>query len=153
MSTPFAAGYVSSASMMMRREVLRQVGNLDERLSYHVDADYCKRIRDAGWQVYYLPGATVVHFDHNGGTMVTRERRFKSIVEFHRGSYIYFRKHQMQSPWHPMHFLAVTALGLRFIASLLLQISREVFRYRSNGAHHGGHLPAKQSLDQNQGGR
>lgn len=126
MTRPFTAGYVSSASIMIRREVIRQVGGLDERLSYHVDADYCKRIWDAGWAVYYLPTASVIHLDHKGGTMVSRKRRFKSVVEFHRGSYIYFRKHQMRSPRYPMHLLILGGLSVRFAVSLLLQLWKEL---------------------------
>lgn len=136
MSRPFMAGYVSSASVMIRRDVINRVGYLDERLSYHVDADYCKRIWDAGWEVYYLPTATVVHFAHKGGTMVNLSRRFKSIIEFHRGSYIYFRKHQMKSPWHPMHFMVVIGLGLRFVASLLLQLSKELVKRGPHRPHY-----------------
>lgn len=136
MENPFPAGYVSSASIMIRREVIQQIGYLDERLSYHIDADYCKRMWDAGWEVYYLPNATVIHFDHAGGTMVNRKRRLRSIVEFHRGSYIYFRKHHMRSPWHPMHFLAVAGLSLRFMVSLWLQISKELFGLSSKRANY-----------------
>jgi GT2 family glycosyltransferase len=84
MSRPFTAGYVSSAAIMIRHEVIEKIGYLDERLSYHVDADYCKRIWDAGWEVYYLPSATIIHDAHKGGTMLNRKRRFQSIVEFHR---------------------------------------------------------------------
>ena len=128
MSKPFPAGYVSSASVMIRREVVQAVGGLDERLSYHVDADYCKRIWDAGWEVYYLPAASVIHFNHKGGTMVSPRRRFQSVVEFHRGSYIYFCKHQMKSAWHPLHVLVVIGLGVRFVASLVLQTVKELAR-------------------------
>lgn len=128
MNQPFPAGYVSSASIMIRREAIQRVGYLDERLSYHIDADYCKRIWDAGWEVYYLPSATVIHLDHRGGTMGSPGRRFKSVVEFHRGSYIYFRKHQLKSFWHPMHFVAVGGLGLRFVVSMLLQVVKEFVR-------------------------
>lgn len=131
MSRPFTAGYVSSASIMLRREVVRQVGHLDERLSYHVDADYCKRVWDAGWLVYYLPQATVVHLNHRGGTMLDWRRRLKSVVEFHRGSYIYFVKHKMKSAWHPMHFLTVVGLALRFAVSLICQAVEEVAVHRS----------------------
>jgi hypothetical protein len=62
--------------------------------------------------------STVVHFDHKGGTMVNRKRRFKPVIEFHRGSYICFQKHHMTSFWHPVHLLTVIGLGLRFLASL-----------------------------------
>lgn len=130
MSRPFTAGYVSSASIMLRRDVTRKVGGLDERLSYHVDADYCKRVWDAGWQVYYLPEATVIHLNHRGGTMVDWRRRLRSVVEFHRGSYIYFVKHTMKSRWHPMHFVTAAGLALRFAVSLVLQAVEEMTAHR-----------------------
>lgn len=126
MTRPFTAGFVSSASVVIRREVAEQVGGLDERLFYQSDADYCRRIWDAGWEVYYLPSASVVHLEHQGGSMSSWKRRFTGIVEFHRGSYIYFRKHDLRARWHPMHFLAVGGLSARFVVSLLLQLGKEL---------------------------
>ena len=103
MTMPFPAGYVSSAAVMIPRHIVDKVGGLDRRLSYHVDADYCKRIADAGYKSYYLPTAAIIHLDHKGGTMVSLRRRFRSLVEFHVGSYIYYRKHVQKSAWAPMH--------------------------------------------------
>ncbi|MFT4583124.1 MAG: GT2 family glycosyltransferase [Gammaproteobacteria bacterium] len=123
---PFLAPYVSSASYMLRREVFERVGGLDERLTYHVDADYCKRVSDAGWNNYYLPTALVIHLDHQGGTLVNTRRRFKAVVEFHRGSYIFYRKHQMRHFWEPMHAAVIIGLTSRFIVSLLRRVSQEV---------------------------
>ena len=129
MSRPFQAGYVSSASVMVRREVLRQVGGLDPRLTYHVDADHCARIWKAGWEVYYLPDSVVVHLDHRGGTLVNVKRRFKAVIEFHRGSFIFYQKHMMKSMWHPMTLIIISGLSVRFVFSLLLMISRETIRF------------------------
>ena len=126
MSRPFTAGLVSGASVMIRREVIRQVGDLDDRLFYHIDADYCRRIWDAGWKVYYLPSASIIHLSHQGGSMVSFRRRVRSVVEFHRGSYIYFRKHDRRPQWHPMHVLAVGGLSARFVMSFLLQLAKEL---------------------------
>jgi GT2 family glycosyltransferase len=130
MTGPFPAGYVSSAALLVRREVVRRVGYLDRRLSYHVDADYCRRIADAGWSIYYLPDATIIHLDHRGGTMVSRRRRFKSVVEFHRGSYIYYRKHEMRFVLEPLHLFVVAGLSARFAMSLLLQVAKELGAFR-----------------------
>lgn len=129
MTEPFKAGYVSSASTMIRREVVEQVGGLDPRLSYHVDADYCARIWEAGWDVYYLPDAVVVHLDHRGGTLANPMRRFKSVVEFHYGSFIYYQKHQMKSIWHPMTLVVVLGLSARFVVSLVLLQTQEFIKY------------------------
>jgi GT2 family glycosyltransferase len=126
MSKPFQAGYVSGASTMICQKVVQQIGYLDERMFYHVDADYCKRIWDAGWEVYYLPDAAVVHFNHQGGTFVNRKRRFKSIFEFHHGYYIYFQKHLMKSIWNPMYFMVIIGLGLRFLIYLTIQVLKEM---------------------------
>ena len=130
MTKPFPAGYVSSASTMIRWEVVSQIGGLDERLSYHVDADYCKRIWDAGWDVYYLPGASVIHLNHRGGTMVSFKRRLKSVVEFHRGSYIYFLKHARKPLWHPLHLITAAGLAIRFVCAFILQCVKEVVRFQ-----------------------
>jgi GT2 family glycosyltransferase len=126
MTTPFVAGYVSSASMMLPREVIDQVGELDRRLSYHVDADYCKRIADAGYQCFYLPAAVIIHLNHKGGTMVSFRRRFRSLIEFHLGSYIYYRKHVQRSPRDPRQIIVIAGLSARFLFSLAAQAAVEV---------------------------
>ncbi len=125
MTAPFVADFVSGASVMIPRKVVDRVGYLDERLFYHVDADYCKRIADAGWLNYYLPSATVIHLSHRGGKMVSLRRRFKAVVEFHWGSYIYFRKHLMRSPWSLLHLAAMVGLGTVYVGSLLTQVFKE----------------------------
>src|SRR5579863_5422257 len=126
MSKPFVAGYVSSASMMMPSKIVAEVGELDRRLSYHVDADYCQRITDAGYKCYYLPTSTVIHLDHKGGTMVSLRRRFRSLVEFHVGSYIFYQKHLQKSSWSPMQIIVVTGLFSRFMVSIAVQILAEL---------------------------
>jgi N-acetylglucosaminyl-diphospho-decaprenol L-rhamnosyltransferase len=121
LTKPFVAGYVSSASMMMPRHVVDEVGKLDERLSYHVDADYCRRIGNIGYDCYYLPTAVVIHLDHKGGTMVSLRRRFRSLLEFHIGSYIFYSKHIRQSRWSPMQIVVAVGLFARFLVSLAAQ--------------------------------
>ena len=125
MSAPFVAGYVSSASIMLPREIIEKVGGLDTRLSYHADADYCKRFANAGYECYYLPTAVIIHLNHKGGTMVSFRRRIRSIVEFHVGSYIYYRKHVQRSWWSPMQIIVVACLSARFLASLGVQTVAE----------------------------
>jgi GT2 family glycosyltransferase len=136
LTEPFIAGYVSSASVMMPRKVVAEVGELDRRLSYHVDADYCKRIADAGYNTYYLPTAKVTHLDHKGGTMVDSRRRFRSLVEFHVGSYIYYRKHLQRSPWSAMQVVVIVGLFSRFVVSMAAQVVAELAGSRSHSLLH-----------------
>ncbi|MFO1431510.1 MAG: glycosyltransferase family 2 protein [Candidatus Competibacteraceae bacterium] len=126
LTEPFQAGYVSSASWLMPRQVVDEVGYLDPRLSYHVDADYCARIQKAGWEVWYLPTAVVIHLDHKGGTLYDPYRRFKAVLEFHRGSWIFFERHEMKSWFHPLTWIVIGGLAVRFMVSLTMQQLGEI---------------------------
>jgi len=128
LTEPFVAGYVSGASKIMPRKMVDQIGYLDEDMFYHVDADYCKRIADAGYQCYYLPSATVIHLNHKGGTMVSPKLRVKSLLSFHRDCWIYYCKHLQRWRWSPMRLVVLAALAARFAVQLGLQIFREVRR-------------------------
>lgn len=47
---------------MIRREAFDEVGLLDEDLfMYGDDVDWCRRARNAGWQVMFYPGAHAIH--------------------------------------------------------------------------------------------
>lgn len=60
---PFQPDWVSSACMLVRRAAIEQVGALDERLfTYMDDVDLCQRMREGGWEIWYLPVVTVVHY-------------------------------------------------------------------------------------------
>jgi hypothetical protein len=123
---PFRAGYVSSASLMIPREVIREVGELDTRLWYFIDADYCKRIWNTGKSIYCVPAAKAIHREHRGGTLRGWRQRFWSLVSFHYGAYIYFRKHSGKPLWHPMYLMVILGLGGRFLASLVFQTLKEL---------------------------
>ena len=118
MTRPFIAesGYVSSAASMMPRSVADQVGYLDTRFAYHVDADYCKRISDAGYKCFYLPTATIIHLNHRGGTMASPRVRFRSLMMFEVQSFIYYRKHIQRSAWSPLQILVALGLSCHFVA-------------------------------------
>jgi len=61
-STAFEPDWVSSACVLLRRDVLRDTGLMDERFfAYMDDVDLCRRARAAGWKVRYEPSATAVH--------------------------------------------------------------------------------------------
>lgn len=55
-----------SAAWLMRREVVEQIGALDEAFSpvQYEDLDFCYRARAAGWTVWSAPNVEVFHFEH-----------------------------------------------------------------------------------------
>lgn len=54
--------YVIGACQLIRRSVIEQIGLLDERIFFGPeDADYCIRVRKAGFHVVYNPSAVIIH--------------------------------------------------------------------------------------------
>ena len=86
-------GWAQSSALLVRREAARQVGWLDpDFFVYSDETDFCKRLRDAGWRILFVPQAQAVHHDQLSTDTAAMRRR---IVEFHRGRDLYFRKHRM----------------------------------------------------------
>ena len=58
----FKTDWVSGASMIIRREVLRDIGLLDDGFyTYFDDIDLCFNAQKAGWPTWYVPASRVVH--------------------------------------------------------------------------------------------
>ncbi|MEN1989105.1 glycosyltransferase family 2 protein [Paenibacillus hubeiensis] len=78
------------AFMLVRREVVEQVGGLDETFfMYGEDVDWCYRIKEAGWGIYYYPRTYIVHY--KGAS--ARRKPMKIVYEFHRAMWVFHRKH------------------------------------------------------------
>jgi GT2 family glycosyltransferase len=59
---PFQVDYVTACGMLVRREVLEAIGLFDTRyFMYFEDADYCRRARDAGYEIWCAPEAKMWH--------------------------------------------------------------------------------------------
>jgi GT2 family glycosyltransferase len=54
--------YVIGACQLFRAEAQAAAGEIDQRIWFgHDDADWCFTMRDAGWEILYVPDAEVVH--------------------------------------------------------------------------------------------
>jgi len=113
-SEPKRAQFLTGACLMVRREVINKIGLLDENLYfYNEDLDWCRRIKKAGWEIYYVPAAGVIHL---GGYSTKREFNKKMFVEGFRGGLYFCRKHYGAFAFHIYRF----ALALLFPFELLL---------------------------------
>jgi GT2 family glycosyltransferase len=56
---------------------------------YSEEMDWCRRIKDAGWLVVYLPTAMVIHHEGRSSEQVTPARH----IHFQSSKVRYFRKH------------------------------------------------------------
>jgi GT2 family glycosyltransferase len=82
---------VCGACMLVRSSAAEQVGLLDTRFDplYSEEIDWCYRFRKAGWKVFHIPNAGVIHL--GGVTMANiTSNRIESIYE---KKALFFRKH------------------------------------------------------------
>ena len=57
--------WAQGSAMMFRRGLIDKVGLWDERFfMYFEDSDWCRRIRQKGYKIIYLPSAKMVHYYH-----------------------------------------------------------------------------------------
>jgi N-acetylglucosaminyl-diphospho-decaprenol L-rhamnosyltransferase len=87
---PIETGWVSGACLGIRREVIQQIGLLDERFQlYFEDNDWCLRARQAGWKVIYDPRFTVTHLGGQSQPQrqVANQLYYQSMLKFYAKHY------------------------------------------------------------------
>ncbi|MBN2254570.1 MAG: hypothetical protein JW736_02585, partial [Deltaproteobacteria bacterium] len=114
------------ACLMVRKEAMDTVGWFDEGYFFFFEeTDWAHRMRLAGWRVYHVPAARVIHLQgqsigHNVG----------SRIQFYRSRYRFLRK------WHgPVYngFMGAVIVGRLVVNWLftLLATAATVFMNRS----------------------
>jgi GT2 family glycosyltransferase len=78
--------WVSAACICVRAKVIQEVGELDEHFPlYFEDADWCMRMRAAGWKVIYNPQLRVIHLGGSSkprGSAGRRDLYYQSLLLF-----------------------------------------------------------------------
>ena len=111
-NSPFEVENISGACLMLRREVVEQVGFLDEGFfMYFEDMDYCLRLQNAGWKMYYLPQGEIVHF----GGMSSGGRMRNYSAHSYRALFHFYKKHFSSAMVVFVRSMVVTASSLRWL--------------------------------------
>ncbi|MFH1232248.1 MAG: glycosyltransferase family 2 protein [Patescibacteria group bacterium] len=84
---------VRGSFFMIRREIFEKIGGLDERyFIWFEEVDYCKQVKNAGWDVMYTPEVKCIDFVGKSFNSVKKGK----TQEYFRDSMLkYFKK------WHP----------------------------------------------------
>jgi GT2 family glycosyltransferase len=84
---------VSGMFMLVPRAVYEKVGPLDPAFFiYAEEADWCRRIRKAGFSCVFAPVAQIIHLD--GGSKSTAQIKSRMYVQKQKSHLIYLRKHE-----------------------------------------------------------
>ncbi|PIS31791.1 glycosyltransferase family 2 protein [Candidatus Saganbacteria bacterium CG08_land_8_20_14_0_20_45_16] len=114
------------AALLVRKELLDKIGAFDETIIFWYDeVDLCYRIKQAGWKIYFLPEAEIIHY---GGQAFGQ---WKGLRQSLRGAYIwrqsrnyFFKKHYGFWQVPILMFLDVLQAGI--ILALLYAIIKTI---------------------------
>ncbi len=138
---PFRVDFVLGAALMARAELLRQVGGLDDGFfMYCEEMDLCLRAADAGWGVFAVPAAQVVHLAGQS----SRQTRWHSFERLWRSRLRFYGLHRA-------HFAAGTEPLVRLLVRCAMVIgARRVFtrfaQGNADGVAAGAEIAARQAI-------
>jgi len=119
--------YVKGAFLMTRRQVLDDIGTLDEDFFFYAEEmDWCYRARQKKWEVYFTPEAEVIHYGGQSADSISPDM----FVQLHKARLQFYRKHH--GPIETAMARSLLAIGalLRLAAWSAIALSR-IFIKRS----------------------
>ena len=113
--------WLSGACLLLRREMVERIGGMDEGFFMYIeDVDLCYRAHQAGYEVVYFPPVAVTH--HIGKSTETMPNR--SILQWHRSMWRYYRKHMRGNLL--LDALTLAGIVARCLYQLALQNGRRL---------------------------
>jgi len=110
--------WVAGASVMMRREMLDQIGLFDENFFlYFEETELCLRVKRGGWKIKYLPESRVTHI----GGVSTNGGKWHRIPEYWLDSRNYYFTKSHGNSYAMAATLAHLAGGLIWQSRRVLQ--------------------------------
>ena len=89
-TAPQPCDWLMGSCIMVRRDVYNRAGGLEPAyFMYSEDADWCRRIRDAGFRIFHLPGFSMQH-SQKGSSRKRREFTFRRL---YRNIVMYSQRH------------------------------------------------------------
>ena len=108
---------VMGAFFCVPQRVFDTVGLFDERFFvWFEEVDFCKRVRDAGFSVFYTPSARAIHV---GGRSFAQLSPLRRQWLFGKSLARYMRKHEGVGAWAVIQTVRPIGLVIAFFSSLL----------------------------------
>jgi GT2 family glycosyltransferase len=119
--------WVIGACILVRRNAIEEIGLKDESYPiFHEETDWCYRLKQAGWQTWFLHDAVVTHF---GSQTVSKLWGKGLVLEFYKGKHRFIRKHYGLSALILHRFLLSGMLLTRLISAAFRRV---LFRHEES---------------------
>ena len=113
----------AAAALMIRRDAYEEVGGFDEQFfpAWYEDVDFCCRIKERGWEIFFLPAA---EFVHSGGYSAAALGSERFLSAYYRNQLRFAQK----------HFGRASCIAVRISAAAGV-LGRMIARPREAGAY------------------
>lgn len=115
---------LSGAFMLLRKTTLEKTGLLDEDYFMYgedIDLSYC--ITQAGYQNYYFPGTTIIHYKGES----TKKTSINYVIIFYKAMLIFARKHFSSRYAALLGFFIHLAVYFRAFTAILYRVAVSLF--------------------------
>jgi len=94
-AVPHEVDAISGAFFMVRKEVIQEVGMLDEAyFMYAEDIDWAYRIKEHGWEIWFNPDTAALHHKKKSGRGHSdQKKRIESYIYFLIYNKLFYTKH------------------------------------------------------------
>jgi len=122
---------VNGAFMLIRTDLLRSLGGLDEDVfMYFEDADLCRRVRDTGHRIRFVADAPATHLGGASTAAGPEDAQVRAYLHRIDADLEFLRRHG--KPWEPK--VAAVAFTVRSIFGLVISLVRPQLRPRYRAA-------------------
>lgn len=153
-SIPAEVDWVPGAFSIIRTEALAKTDFFDpDFFLYSEEVDLCRRIKNAGYKIWYWPDIVVIHIGGESSRQVKSLEMSSSGAQLvlwrMRSTLLYYRKHHGVAAW----FVKLLELGLYRLVVFRNQWSHEPQRKARAKEHNHLALLMKQAWQDTNGGR
>jgi GT2 family glycosyltransferase len=133
---PAEVDWVPGAFSIIRTDVLEQVGPFDpDFFLYSEEVDLCRRIKKAGYQVWYWPDIVVIHVGGESSRQIKTLEMSSSGAQLirwrMRSTLLYYRKHHGTSVWLAK-WIELSLYGLAALRNRFSRDPRRKQRFNQN---------------------
>jgi GT2 family glycosyltransferase len=121
---------VSGCCLMTRRDLVKLVGPLDEEMfGFGEDLDWCVRVAQAHFEVWYHPESVITHLKGQGGA---HSKPYRKIRAMHHCMWLFYKKHLLRNYGATITAAIGVAIGMSFALQTAITWTRRTLQ-RAHG--------------------
>jgi GT2 family glycosyltransferase len=137
-SRPRSLEYATGCALLIRREALEAVGGFDPVYwpAYQEDYDFSARVVKAGWEIWYVPAATLTHKETRSGQRTGARTKAYNLGKNTVPLYLRHMRFPLASLWAYVAWVVAREtlkLNWRFVGPFMAGVGAGWARHRSEG--------------------